>query len=601
MLKRAHWYSHHHLSWQHHCVRHAARRAPAGLQTDLAFPNSNFAMPLPITFPMNAAANLIQQAMPRRCSTVLVIQHVRHVQRTLQSHYSVPGTRGRARQHKNLQQHASRCGIPCSYTQRAMLLAVPSCSLPAPRPVHLGVQPMLLAVPSLPAARSDACDQLPAALLAARSRACGSLHSARHAACCALPARCPLHGLHLGHLQLPDHLLYLLRAHVLGVWGLPPKAGLTTTTTTASCFQQGCSSSRVLGQGLQGAHGAAIRCRTAAPLGGGWDVEHGGPALVGPDPGVVDHLHHSGPVPGVLLQRLADEGLGQLRHLLRELRCGVHDLVHRVKLGLTCKWWEAHHQLVCKHAHSPCIHTVVVVQVGVILVLLGQVLGWAAQDLRGHVVQCASSRDCPLLVQVNRQTKVRELEHSMLREQHVLGLNVAVHDAARMQVVQGEQEGVQHHLHRLPLAEAAAVLVQQAVKVTALRVLLNQDHVGALLEGGEEVDDVLVLQARVHSDLAVHLVVVELTQVLHVVHLERHLLPTLLARGLVHCGCIACVHLAHDAVVAQGPVLAAHGNRQVAAEGEQLGLLEGRCLLHGVHGCWRTGSRGSRLRSGCWA
>ena len=41
------------------------------------------------------------------------------------------------------------------------------------------------------------------------------------------------------------------------------------------------------------------------------------------------------------------------------------------------------------------------------------------------------------------------------------------------------------------------------------------------LEGCDEVDDVLVLQIRVNADLAVHLVVVQLAQVLHVVHLHK--------------------------------------------------------------------------------
>ena len=58
-----------------------------------------------------------------------------------------------------------------------------------------------------------------------------------------------------------------------------------------------------------------------------------------------------------------------------------------------------------------------------------------------------------------------------------------VHDAPRVQVVQREQEGVQHHLHRLPLRETSPIAVQQPVEVAALGVLLDQDHVGALLQG----------------------------------------------------------------------------------------------------------------------
>ena len=45
-------------------------------------------------------------------------------------------------------------------------------------------------------------------------------------------------------------------------------------------------------------------------------------------------------------------------------------------------------------------------------------------------------------------------------------------------------------------------------------------------------DDVLVLQARMHPDLPVDLVVVKLAKVLHVINLQGHLLNSLLARRL---------------------------------------------------------------------
>lgn len=50
-------------------------------------------------------------------------------------------------------------------------------------------------------------------------------------------------------------------------------------------------------------------------------------------------------------------------------------------------------------------------------------------------------------------------------------------------------------------------------------------HMGdrpAHLEGAEQADDVLVLQGGVHSHFPEHLVVIELTEVLHVVYLERN-------------------------------------------------------------------------------
>ncbi len=55
---------------------------------------------------------------------------------------------------------------------------------------------------------------------------------------------------------------------------------------------------------------------------------------------------------------------------------------------------------------------------------------------------------------------------------------------------------------------------------------------GTHLECRDEVDDVLVLQAAVHPDFPEHLVVVQLAQVLHVVHFERHHFQRLLAHRL---------------------------------------------------------------------
>ena len=58
-----------------------------------------------------------------------------------------------------------------------------------------------------------------------------------------------------------------------------------------------------------------------------------------------------------------------------------------------------------------------------------------------------------------------------------------MHDGARVQVLQHAQEGVEHHLHRDLLAQAAAVLLQQAEQVAAVGVLLDHDHAVALLGG----------------------------------------------------------------------------------------------------------------------
>lgn len=61
-------------------------------------------------------------------------------------------------------------------------------------------------------------------------------------------------------------------------------------------------------------------------------------------------------------------------------------------------------------------------------------------------------------------------------------LDVSVHDPVGVQVVQGQQEGVQHHLDGLPFVKPAAVLVQQPVQITPFGVLLHQHDITALLQ-----------------------------------------------------------------------------------------------------------------------
>ncbi len=56
---------------------------------------------------------------------------------------------------------------------------------------------------------------------------------------------------------------------------------------------------------------------------------------------------------------------------------------------------------------------------------------------KGVVPTCA--RDCPLLVQVNRETKVGQLEHSVLCEQDVLRLGGAT-EVVKKGVGEGEVE-----------------------------------------------------------------------------------------------------------------------------------------------------------------
>lgn len=152
----------------------------------------------------------------------------------------------------------------------------------------------------------------------------------------------------------------------------------------------------------------------------------------------------------------------------------------------------------------------------------------------------------------------------------ILGLDVPVHDSPCVKVVEREEEGVKDHLHGLPLAQPPPCLVQQPIKVAPLSILLDEHHVVALLEGADEMDDVLVVQGRVKLDLPIDLEVVQLAEVLHVVYFQGHLLATLLVDCVIDGRGVASVHLSHHFELREGPELAGHDEGEVGGEGEHL-------------------------------
>mmetsp|Transcript_9292 Transcript_9292/g.19855 ORF Transcript_9292/g.19855 Transcript_9292/m.19855 type:complete len:224 (+) Transcript_9292:1984-2655(+) len=173
-------------------------------------------------------------------------------------------------------------------------------------------------------------------------------------------------------------------------------------------------------------------------------VAHGAVASVGLDPGVGQQLDDGGALQRVLLQRALDEVARELAHGGGEARRLHADLLLNRTALLVVEGRKAHQQLVRQHAHCPGVHCEVVVQVLLLLVFLGLVLEGAVEHLGGHVLQGTCTSDCALLAQVNGKPKVTKLERHGPGKQHVLGLDVTVHDAVLVQVVEHQQEGVQH-------------------------------------------------------------------------------------------------------------------------------------------------------------
>lgn len=120
--------------------------------------------------------------------------------------------------------------------------------------------------------------------------------------------------------------------------------------------------------------------------------------------------------------------------------------------------------------------------------------------------------------------------------------------------LQRAEEGRQHLAHGVGLAHRAAAPVELAEDVAAARVLGDQVDAGGVLEGGEELEHVRVVERAVDAHLALHLVVVERAQLAAVVHLDRDLHARRLADREVHRRRVAAAQLLRDDKLVDRPV-----------------------------------------------
>jgi len=125
---------------------------------------------------------------------------------------------------------------------------------------------------------------------------------------------------------------------------------------------------------------------------------------------------------------------------------------------------------------------------------------------------------------------------TLLLEQHILRLHVAVYNLVLVERIQAEQQRVRELAHELQTEALEVVLLDELVQIDAEQ-FEGDAHVAAEGERVEHVDDVhgvvLVLLAQLTQDayLLVRLTV-EALLVAH--HLERHVLVRLMIVGLDH-------------------------------------------------------------------
>mmetsp|Transcript_15548 Transcript_15548/g.32363 ORF Transcript_15548/g.32363 Transcript_15548/m.32363 type:complete len:334 (-) Transcript_15548:599-1600(-) len=160
-------------------------------------------------------------------------------------------------------------------------------------------------------------------------------------------------------------------------------------------------------------------------------------------PGMLQQVVHTWALARVLRQRCREEGPRVGRQVRRDRWVVRQDRVVRLARRVTRKRRAADEQLKREDADRPDIHCGAILEVGEVLVLLWARLIRAQQHLGCHVIQRARTRDWALLTPIYCQTKVRQLQRAIPTDEQVLGLDVPVQDAQRVQLVQRQQKRVQ--------------------------------------------------------------------------------------------------------------------------------------------------------------
>mmetsp|Transcript_86935 Transcript_86935/g.261154 ORF Transcript_86935/g.261154 Transcript_86935/m.261154 type:complete len:409 (-) Transcript_86935:277-1503(-) len=213
------------------------------------------------------------------------------------------------------------------------------------------------------------------------------------------------------------------------------------------------------------------------------------------DPVVLEQSARSQALARVQLEKLPDQILGVVRHVTPCLVCKRHlaalDGSAHLRVGAT---WRVERVAtrednVEDHAERPHVHLLAVARVGE---HLGRPVSPRALPLRESAV----------LPERDRQPEVADLDRQVAlvgrRQQQVLGLEVAVADALRVE----PRDSLSDLLHqdRRLLLTVGAVLHQLLEELAARHELHHEVPLGLGLEDIEEVDDVLV-RAHAPQDL----------------------------------------------------------------------------------------------------
>ena len=209
--------------------------------------------------------------------------------------------------------------------------------------------------------------------------------------------------------------------------------------------------------------------------------------------------------------------------VVQVLEVALADLLEQLALALCAEWVVALQDHEEEDAEAP--------QVGVD----GHVVPFG-DDFWGHVGgRAAEGVDGAGRDGLEAEAEVDELELPVAVEQDVLGLDVAVHDVALVQVPQRLCDGAEELLGLLLLEAVLRAGEQVVVERVGAAVLLDQVDLGTALNDVDELGDDRVAQLRqdVHLTLQV-LQLVGLVQPLLLVDLYGHLVVGALADAHLH-------------------------------------------------------------------
>mmetsp|Transcript_5352 Transcript_5352/g.13204 ORF Transcript_5352/g.13204 Transcript_5352/m.13204 type:complete len:375 (-) Transcript_5352:369-1493(-) len=193
--------------------------------------------------------------------------------------------------------------------------------------------------------------------------------------------------------------------------------------------------------------------------------------------GVAHELRHAGPLRGLRGQAARDKVARRSRHPRRHVQRVNRRPSSWRPLARVGEGHLPGQHLVQQAPHRPHVHRGGVRWARAVLLALARVrLERAQQHLGRHVGRGARARVGALARQVHRHAKVDELEAAPRVKHHVLWLDVAVHHALRVQVLQCGQQRAHDARRRLGLAQLAASAKHGLQQVAARRHLLHDGH-----------------------------------------------------------------------------------------------------------------------------